>query len=81
MIPEAGAVYPETRVLVEWRDGLKTLENRSFIRRIANGSCLDGDRLVFQNAKELEEAYREDNAITDIREDEEDELIEDEEEE
>ncbi|KAB8069691.1 hypothetical protein BDV29DRAFT_161169 [Aspergillus leporis] len=80
IIPQPGAVYPETRILVEWRDGEKTLENRSFIRRIANGSYLDGYRLVFQKAKELEEAYREDNTIADLGEDEEDELIEEEEE-
>ncbi|PYH80585.1 hypothetical protein BO82DRAFT_337747, partial [Aspergillus uvarum CBS 121591] len=52
--PATGVMYPETRVFVAWKDGEKTLETRAFIRRIANGSNLDGDRLIFQKAKELE---------------------------
>ncbi|KAE8308579.1 hypothetical protein BDV41DRAFT_592103 [Aspergillus transmontanensis] len=79
MVPEPGSVYPETRVLVEWRDGETTLETRAFVRRIANGSSLDGDRLVFQKAKELEEAYREDNKAADWGNNEDDEALEGEE--
>ncbi|GMF77643.1 unnamed protein product [Aspergillus oryzae] len=79
MVPEPGSVYPETRVLVEWKDGETTLEARAFVRRIANGSSLDGDRLIFQKAKELEEAYREDNKAVDWGNNEDDEALEGEE--
>ncbi|KAE8396153.1 hypothetical protein BDV23DRAFT_193010 [Aspergillus alliaceus] len=50
-------------------DGEITLETGAFVRRIANGSILDGDRLVYQKAKELEEAYREDNRAADLGDD------------
>ncbi|KAJ5084785.1 hypothetical protein NUU61_009364 [Penicillium alfredii] len=56
--PEAGAAYPQTRTLVQWRDKVVTLEGRAFIRRISTGSVLDGDRLIYQKARELEHAYR-----------------------
>ncbi|KAF5857979.1 hypothetical protein ETB97_005010 [Aspergillus alliaceus] len=56
-------------------DGEITLETGAFVRRIANGSILDGDRLVYQKAKELEEAYTEDNRAADLGGNEEDEEI------
>ncbi|OJJ42037.1 hypothetical protein ASPZODRAFT_147845 [Penicilliopsis zonata CBS 506.65] len=56
--PAKGAYYPQTRTLVEWTDGVITLEGRPFIRRITTGSTLDGDRVIYQKAKELETAYR-----------------------
>ncbi|PYH98934.1 hypothetical protein BO71DRAFT_455121, partial [Aspergillus ellipticus CBS 707.79] len=61
--PATGVMYPETRVFVAWKDGEKTLETRAFIRRIANGSNLDGDRLIFQKAKELEGIFRENEEV------------------
>ncbi|KAH8431448.1 uncharacterized protein LDX57_009110 [Aspergillus melleus] len=56
--PEPGAKYPETRVLVKWKDGKTTLETRTFIRRITKGSTLMADRIIYQKAKELEEMYQ-----------------------
>ncbi|KAE8371073.1 hypothetical protein BDV26DRAFT_149428 [Aspergillus bertholletiae] len=51
-------VYPHTRVLVRWRGGQISLERRGFVRRIATGSSLNGDRMIYLKAKEMEEAYR-----------------------
>jgi hypothetical protein len=55
--PEPNALYPQTRILVKWKDGTVTLEGRAFIRRITKGSSLDGDRVIYQKAEELEQAY------------------------
>lgn len=52
--PEPYKVYPQTRSLVKWKDGIETLEGRSFIRRITRGSSLDGDRVIYQKAVDLE---------------------------
>ncbi|KAJ5639169.1 uncharacterized protein N7484_007031 [Penicillium longicatenatum] len=61
--PTKGAIFPQTRVLVEWKDGRCTLEGRSFIRRITTGSALDGDRVIYQKAEELEIRYREKHGL------------------
>ena len=61
--PVKGATYPQTRTLVKWKDGATTLEGRSFIRRITTGSALDGDRVIYQKAKELETAHREKHGL------------------
>ncbi|CEJ55669.1 hypothetical protein PMG11_01917 [Penicillium brasilianum] len=63
--PAKGVYYPQTRTLVKWKDGVITLEGRSFIRRITSGSALDGDRLIYQKAEELETAYRKKNGLVD----------------
>ncbi|KAL4861088.1 hypothetical protein BDV12DRAFT_204372 [Aspergillus spectabilis] len=55
--PAKNTIYPHTRVLVKWKLGGTTLERRGFIRRIANGSTLSGDRMIYVKAKELENAY------------------------
>ncbi|KAJ6111042.1 hypothetical protein N7486_003277 [Penicillium sp. IBT 16267x] len=56
--PEKGVVYPETRTLVKWKDNALTLEGRAFMRRITYGSFLDGDRVLYQKACEMENSYR-----------------------
>ncbi|OKP09368.1 hypothetical protein PENSUB_5283 [Penicillium subrubescens] len=71
--PAKGASYPHTRALVKWKDGVTTLEGRSFIRRISTGSSLDGDRMIYQKAEELETAYRERHGLEDIVDDDYDE--------
>jgi hypothetical protein len=68
--PAKGAFYPQTRALVKWKDSVTTLEGRSFIRRISTGSALDGDRVIYQKAEELETAYRERHGLEDIVDDE-----------
>jgi hypothetical protein len=69
LLPAKGIVYPETRILVKWKDGLFTLEGRTFIRRITAGSALDGDRVIYQKAEELENTYRRKHGLDDIDED------------
>lgn len=71
--PAKGASYPHTRALVKWKDGVITLEGRSFIRRISTGSALDGDRMIYQKAEELESAYRERHGLEDLGDDDYDE--------
>ncbi|KAJ5641213.1 hypothetical protein N7490_005213 [Penicillium lividum] len=71
--PAKGSVYPQTRALVKWKDDTFTLEGRSFIRRITTGSALDGDRLIWQKAEELESSYRKKHGIEIFRDDNEDE--------
>ncbi|KAJ5981128.1 hypothetical protein N7481_008426 [Penicillium waksmanii] len=56
--PVPNSVYPQTRAWVKWKDGKFTLEGRQFIRRITNGSSLQGDQVIFQKAEDLETAYR-----------------------
>ncbi|CDM36275.1 unnamed protein product [Penicillium roqueforti FM164] len=46
-----------------------TLEGRTFIRRITAGSALDGDRVIYQKAEELEDTYRRKHGLDDIDED------------
>lgn len=67
--PAKGIVYPQTRILVKWKDGGFTLEGRSFIRRITTGSALDGDRVIYQKAEELETTYRKKHGLDDIEDD------------
>ncbi|KAL4948722.1 hypothetical protein BDW69DRAFT_189013 [Aspergillus filifer] len=56
--PVKDALYPHTRVLVKWKDNNKvSLERRGFVRRIANGNSINGDRMIYLKAKELENAY------------------------
>ncbi|KAL4927715.1 uncharacterized protein BDV17DRAFT_299030 [Aspergillus undulatus] len=55
--PVKGAVYPHTRAIIKWTSGNVSLERRGFVRRIANGGTLAGDRLLYTKAKELESAY------------------------
>ncbi|KAL4744428.1 hypothetical protein BDW72DRAFT_212680 [Aspergillus terricola var. indicus] len=55
--PVKDASYPHTRVLVKWRDSKISLERRGFVRRIANGNSINGDRMIFLKAKEMENAY------------------------
>ncbi|KAJ5517492.1 hypothetical protein N7527_009052 [Penicillium freii] len=69
LLPAKGIVYPQTRILVKWKDGLFTLEGRTFIRRITAGSALDGDRVIYQKAEELENTYRRKHGLDDIDED------------
>lgn len=45
--PGKDSHYPQTRILVQWKDGAVTLEGRAFIRRITSGSSLDGDRVIY----------------------------------
>ncbi|KAJ5660891.1 uncharacterized protein N7484_000263 [Penicillium longicatenatum] len=56
--PEKGVIYPETRTLVKWKDNVLTLEGRAFMRRVTSGSALDGDRVLYQKACEMENSYR-----------------------
>ncbi|CAG8881165.1 unnamed protein product, partial [Penicillium egyptiacum] len=67
--PTKGGLYPQTRALVKWRDGTRTVEGRSFIRRITMGSSLDGDKTIYQKAMEMEKAYREDQGLDDYEDD------------
>lgn len=69
LLPAKGITYPQTRILVKWKDGLFTLEGRSFIRRITSGSALDGDRVIYQKAEELETSYRKKHGLYDIEDD------------
>ncbi|KAK5728173.1 hypothetical protein LTS12_027357 [Elasticomyces elasticus] len=55
--PVKYASYPHTRVLVKWNDGNITLERRGFIQRIVNGNSINGDRIIYFKARELENAY------------------------
>jgi hypothetical protein len=55
--PVKDATYPHTRILVKWKDQSISLERRAFVRRIAHGNSLNGDRLIYLKAKELENAY------------------------
>lgn len=55
--PRKGAMYPHTRVVVKWKDGQTSLERRGFIRRIANGTSLNGDRMIYLKAREMEKTY------------------------
>lgn len=64
--PEKGAVYPQTRTLVKWKDGTFTLEGRTFIRRITSGSSLDGDRVLYQKAQEMESTYRKKHGLDEV---------------
>ncbi|KAL4960572.1 uncharacterized protein BDV14DRAFT_204556 [Aspergillus stella-maris] len=56
--PVKDAFYPHTRVYVQWKgkDNF-SLERRGFVRRIANGSSLNGDRMIYLKAREMENAY------------------------
>ncbi|KAJ5302301.1 hypothetical protein N7508_007164 [Penicillium antarcticum] len=72
LLPAKGIIYPQTRILVKWKDGLFTLEGRSFIRRITTGSVLDGDRVIYQKAEELETTYRQKYGLDDEDYDDED---------
>lgn len=49
------------------------LEGGAFIRRVTSGSSLDGDRVIYQRAEELESTYREKNGLNDVYDDESDE--------
>ncbi|KAF7519524.1 hypothetical protein PCG10_009929 [Penicillium crustosum] len=69
LLPAKDIVYPQTRILVKWKDGRFTLEGRSFIRRITTGSALDGDRVIYQRAEELEDSYRKKHGLFDIEDD------------
>jgi hypothetical protein len=71
--PAKGASYPHTRALVKWKDGVITLEGRPFMRRITSGSTLDGDRVIYQKAEELETAYRERHGLGDANDEDDDE--------
>ncbi|OQD86929.1 hypothetical protein PENSOL_c082G00194, partial [Penicillium solitum] len=66
LLPAKDIVYPQTRIIVKWKDGHFTLEGRSFIRRITTGSALDGDRVIYQKAEELEDSYRKKHRLYDI---------------
>jgi hypothetical protein len=57
IVPRKSAMYPHTRVIVKWKDGQTSLERRGFIRRIANGTSLNGDRMIYQKAEEMEMTY------------------------
>ncbi|THC90153.1 hypothetical protein EYZ11_010380 [Aspergillus tanneri] len=61
--PEPYACYPQTRALVKWKDGQVTLEDRSFIRRITQGSNLQGDRVIYQKAMASEVLYRQEEGL------------------
>ncbi|KAJ5504616.1 hypothetical protein N7463_007490 [Penicillium fimorum] len=67
--PIKGGLYPQTRALVKWRDGTRTIEGRSFIRRITMGSSLDGDKTIYQKAMEMEKSYRENQGLDDYEDD------------
>lgn len=70
--PGKGTLYPQTRVLVKWKDRKFTLEGRAFIRRITSGSSLDGDRVLYQKACEMESTYRLKHGLAEIVDDESD---------
>ncbi|KAJ5908745.1 hypothetical protein N7495_001427 [Penicillium taxi] len=53
--PGRGVIYPQTKVLVLWKDGTKTLKGRAFVRRILQ----KGDYAIYQKAEEMENDYRE----------------------
>lgn len=72
ILPAKGAVYPQTRILVKWKDGVYTLEGRAFIRRATSGSSLDGDKVLYQKAYEMESAYRAKHGLNEIVDDESD---------
>jgi hypothetical protein len=55
--PRKSAMYPHTRVIVKWKDGQTSLERRGFVRRIANGTSLNGDRMIYLKARDMEETY------------------------
>ena len=56
--PIRDTIYPHTRVLVKWKkNGQTSLERRGFVRRIASGNKINGDRMIYLKAKELENAY------------------------
>lgn len=56
--PEPYATYPHTRVLIRWKGGQVTLEDRAFVRRITRGSSIQGDRVIYQKALTQEVRYR-----------------------
>jgi hypothetical protein len=55
--PERYVTYPHTRILIKWTDGVVTLEDRTFVRRITKGSALQGDRVIYQKALDQETRY------------------------
>ncbi|CAG8902292.1 unnamed protein product [Penicillium egyptiacum] len=57
IVPEPGAVYPETRVIVLWNDEVTTLETRTFVRRISAGPNRNGDNIIYQKALEVEQTH------------------------
>jgi hypothetical protein len=57
ILPRKSAMYPHTRVIVKWNDGQTSLERRGFVRRIANGTSLNGDRMIYLKAEEMEKTY------------------------
>jgi hypothetical protein len=69
LLPAQGISYPQTRILVKWKDGIFTVEGRSFIRRVTSGSALDGDRVIYQKAEELEYSYRRSHGLEDVEDD------------
>ncbi|KAB8226966.1 uncharacterized protein BDW43DRAFT_317284 [Aspergillus alliaceus] len=56
--PEAYTIYPHTRALIIWKDGVVTLEDRSFLRRIIKGSSLQKARVIYEQARKQEIRYR-----------------------
>ncbi|KAF4182500.1 hypothetical protein CNMCM8694_006756 [Aspergillus lentulus] len=71
--PRKSAMYPHTRVVVKWKDGQTSLERRGFIRRIANGTSLNGDRMIYLKAREMEKTYWGDEFYDEAEESEESE--------
>ncbi|KAF7173681.1 hypothetical protein CNMCM5623_005905 [Aspergillus felis] len=56
--PKPYATYPHTQVLIRWKGGQVTLEDRAFIRRITRGSSIQGDQVIYQKALTQEVRYR-----------------------
>ncbi|KAL4999220.1 hypothetical protein BDV10DRAFT_184629 [Aspergillus recurvatus] len=55
--PAKDIIYPHTRVLVKWKLGGVSLEQRGFVQQITNGSGLSRDRMIYLKAREMENAY------------------------
>lgn len=57
-----GNRYPDTKLLVKWKDGEVTLETRAFFHRIigkwSNGKRVDPDYMIYKKAEAQENNYR-----------------------
>ncbi|PYH40991.1 uncharacterized protein BP01DRAFT_408517 [Aspergillus saccharolyticus JOP 1030-1] len=63
IIPEKGVCYPQTRVLVKWKDGIVTVEDRATIRRITEKRPIDGDMVIYWKAKQSEIRFRKEEGL------------------
>jgi hypothetical protein len=60
---DEGDKFPFTRVLVAWKDGKVTLEDRAFMRRIKRGPTKLADMVIYHKALSSEILYRQEQGL------------------